>query len=121
MSIRTNAMRLAVIAAASIGMWISALNVKYRDFAFVVPFITQLGLYLSPVGFSSAVIPARWHLLYSLNPMVGVIEGFRWCVLGKTFSGDWRGLALSTLVVAAIAVTGFNFFRRTERAFADVI
>jgi lipopolysaccharide transport system permease protein len=112
---------LAVLAAGGMGSWVAALNVKYRDFAFVVPFVTQLGLYTSPVGFSSAVIPQKWRLLYSLNPMVGVIEGFRWCLLGRASAMNWTGVLVSLLVVATVAVSGFSFFRRTERSFADVI
>ena len=73
---------IAFMASLGIGVWITALNVKYRDFRYVIPFIVQLGLYVSPVGFSSSIIPERWRLLYSLNPMVGVIDGFRWCLLG---------------------------------------
>jgi lipopolysaccharide transport system permease protein len=112
---------LAVIAAAGMGAWIGALNVKYRDFAFVVPFITQLGLYVSPVGFSSSAVPEKWRLLFALNPMVAVIEGFRWCILGRAFVIDWTGLTLSLLIIVSIAATGFIYFRRTERSFADVI
>ena len=73
---------IAFLASIGIGLWITALNVKYRDFRYVIPFIVQLGLYVSPVGFSSSIIPEQWRLLYSLNPMVGVIDGFRWCLLG---------------------------------------
>ena len=73
---------IAFMASLGIGVWITALNVKYRDFRYVIPFIVQLGLYVSPVGFSSSIIPEGWRLLYSLNPMVGVIDGFRWCLLG---------------------------------------
>ena len=76
-----------------IGLWITALNVKYRDFRYVIPFIVQMGLYVSPVGFSSSVVPDQWRLLYSLNPMVGVIDGFRWCILGGESQLYWPGLA----------------------------
>ena len=75
-------MLLALLASLGPGLWITALNVKYRDFRYVIPFVVQFGLYVSPVGFSSSVIPEQWRLLYSLNPMVGVIDGFRWCILG---------------------------------------
>src|SRR5258708_15055259 len=84
-----------ITASVGIGVWITALNVKYGDFRYVIPFIVQMGLYVSPVGFSSNVIPDQWRLLYSLNPMVGVIDGFRWCLLGGQSRLYWPGLALS--------------------------
>ena len=112
---------IALLAAAGMGAWISALNVRYRDFAFVVPFIAQLGLYLSPVGFSATAVPEKWRSLYSLNPMVGVIEGFRWCLLGGNSPIHGIGFFVSLAIVAVIVVTGVAYFRRTERAFADVI
>ena len=94
--------------------------VNFRDFRFVVPFIVQFGLYLSPVGFSSDVIPERWRLLYSVNPMVGVIDGFRWALL-RDVSLNPSGFAVSLIVVAVLLVTGVRYFRHTERTFADVI
>lgn len=112
---------LALLCAAGVGVWISALNVKYRDFAFAVPFIAQLGLYVSPVGFSSSVVPERLRALYSLNPIVGVIDGFRWCLLGGATPLDPLRLGLSIGVALVLAGTGLWHFRRTERAFADVI
>ena len=112
---------LAFGAALGLGLWFAALNVKYRDFRFVVPFVLMVGLYASPIGFSSSVIPERWRLLYSLNPMVGVIEGFRWAVLGDAFSPSIEALVLSTGFVVLLLVSGIWFFRRTERSFADVI
>ena len=111
---------LALAAAFGMGLWISALMVNYRDFRFVVPFIVQFGLYLSPVGFSSDVIPERWRLLYSLNPMVGVIDGFRWALL-RDVSLNPSGLVASVMVIAALLGTGVRYFRHTERTFADVI
>jgi lipopolysaccharide transport system permease protein len=112
---------LAIIAASGIGAWVSALNVKYRDFTFIVPFVAQLGLYASPVAFSSQVIPEKWRMLYALNPMVGVIDGFRWCFLkGQTYV-YWPAVAISVGVGAVLATTGFYYFRSTERRFADVI
>lgn len=112
---------LAVCTAFGAGLWFSALNVKYRDFQHIVPFIVQFGMYISPVGFTSAVIPEKWRLLYSLNPMVGVIDGFRWAILG----GDTRlylpGIVISIVLTAAVLGFGIRFFRRTERTFADVI
>jgi len=111
----------ALIAAAGAALWIAALNVKYRDFRYVIPFAVQLGLYISPVGFSSSIVPADWRLLYSLNPMVGVIDGFRWAVLGSDSNLYLPGFLLSVLVSLAVLSSGVLFFRRTERGFADVI
>ena len=111
---------LATLAALGVGFWLSALNVKYRDFRYIVPFLVQFGLYVSPVGFSSSVVPARWRALYSLNPMVGVIDGFRWCIQG-TGSLYLPGFAVSVAVSAFLFWSGVKFFRRTERFFADFI
>jgi lipopolysaccharide transport system permease protein len=112
---------IALAAAFGAGLWISALTVKYRDFRFIVPFIVQFGLYLSPVGFSSDVVPEQWRLLYSLNPMVGVIDGFRWAILRGPDSLYWPGFLLSLAAVSLLLGTGIRYFRRTERTFADVI
>lgn len=102
-------------------LWISALNVRYRDFRYVIPFIVQFGLYVSPVGFSSSVIPAQWRLLYALNPMVGVIDGFRWCILGGESQLYLPGLAVSAIVIAVALWLGFRQFRKMENSFADLI
>jgi lipopolysaccharide transport system permease protein len=112
---------LAVLASLGPALLITALNVKYRDFRYIVPFIVQLGLYVSPVGFSSAVVPEAWRLWYSLNPVVGVIDGFRWCLLGGESRLDLPGLGLSLAVVAASLWVGLAYFRRTERSFADLM
>lgn len=113
---------LALMAAFGAGVWISALMVKYRDFRFIVPFIVQFGLYISPVGFQASIVPDKWQLLYSLNPMVGVIDGFRWCIIGgDDFAVNWGSVGLSAILVSFILLTGVTFFRRTERTFADVI
>ncbi|MBD2104414.1 ABC transporter permease [Leptolyngbya sp. FACHB-261] len=112
---------IAIAAAMGVGLWLAALNVKYRDFRYIVPFIVQFGLYISPVGFSSSVVPPQWRLLYSLNPMVGVIDGFRWAILGKDAEIYWPGFALSLGLVAFVLYTGIWYFRKTERTFADVI
>jgi lipopolysaccharide transport system permease protein len=112
---------LAFSASIGIGLWIAALMVKYRDFRFIVPFIVQFGLYLSPVGFQSSIVPERFRLLYSLNPMVGIIDGFRWSLLGAQSSLYLPALTISIVEVAAILVSGFLYFRRTELTFADVI
>jgi lipopolysaccharide transport system permease protein len=103
------------------GLWIAALNVKYRDFRYIIPFVVQLGLYVSPVGFSSAVVPAEWRLMYSINPMVGVIDGFRWAILGGNSPLYWQGFLLSLAVIAFILITGILYFRQTERKFSDLI
>ena len=110
---------VAFFAAFGAGLWLAALNVEYRDFRYVLPFIVQFGLYVSPVGFSSSVVPEKWRLLYSMNPMVGVIDGFRWAITGSSF--DWHYFSVSLAVVAVLALSGIWYFRKTERAFADVI
>lgn len=112
---------IAFAAAMGAGLWIAALNVKYRDFRIIVPFVVQFGLYISPVGFSSNIVPAQWRLLYSLNPMVGVIDGFRWAILGGDTRLYWPGFLLSLFLVLVILVTGIIYFRKTEKTFADVI
>src|SRR6267143_1650280 len=109
----------AIAASVGIGVWITALNVKYRDFRYVIPFMVQMGLYVSPVGFSSNVIPDQWRLLYSVNPMVGVIDGFRWCLLGGESRLYWPGLALSLVVAVFFAWFGIRQFRKMEKSFAD--
>jgi lipopolysaccharide transport system permease protein len=112
---------LATTAALGVGLWLSALNVKYRDFRYIVPFMVQFGLYVSPVGFSSSVVPDRWRLIYSLNPMVGVIDGFRWCIQGSGSPLYLPGFAVSVVTSAFLLWSGAKFFRRTERFFADFI
>jgi lipopolysaccharide transport system permease protein len=112
---------IALAAALGAGLWTAALNVRYRDVRFVIPFAVQLGLYVSPVGFSSALIPDAWRLLYSVNPMVGVIDGFRWAILGGEAPLYWPGVLLSVVLIAAVLATGVAYFRRTEKSFADVI
>lgn len=112
---------IAFAAAMGAGLWIAALNVKYRDFRYIIPFVVQFGLYVSPVGFSSNIVPEQWRLLYSINPMVGVIDGFRWAILGGNTQLYWPGFLLSLSLVLVILVTGIMFFRKTEKTFADVI
>jgi lipopolysaccharide transport system permease protein len=109
------------MASLGIGLWITALNVKYRDFRYVIPFVVQIGLYVSPVGFSSSIIPAQWRLLYSLNPLVGVIDGFRWCLLGGESQLYLPGLGLGLGVAVFVLWFGIRQFRRLERSFADLI
>jgi lipopolysaccharide transport system permease protein len=112
---------LALLASLGFSLWLSALNVKYRDFRYIVPFIVQFGLYVSPVGFASSVVPQKWRLLYSLNPMVGVIDGFRWAILGGDARIYWPGFLLSTALTLVVLFGGIKYFRRTERIFADII
>src|ERR1700738_4589832 len=106
---------IAFITSFGIGVWITALNVKYRDFRYVVPFIVQLGLFISPVGFSSSVIPDQWRLAYSLNPMVGVIDGFRWCLLGGESQIYWPGFAISVAIAGLFLWLGVRLCRRAEQ------
>ncbi len=112
---------IAFAASMGAGLWLAALNVKYRDFRYIVPFIVQFGLYISPVGFSSSIVPPQWRWLYSLNPMVGVIDGFRWAIIGGKSTLYLPGFTLSLGLVALLLVTGVWYFRKTERTFADVI
>jgi lipopolysaccharide transport system permease protein len=111
---------MAFLASFGISLYVTALNVKYRDFRYVIPFIVQFGLYISPVGFSSTVIPEKYRLLYSLNPMVGVIDGFRWCIIGEQ-KIYWPGFLLSNLVIVLFCFIGVSYFRKTEKTFADNI
>lgn len=112
---------LTILASLGPGLWITSLNVKYRDFRYVIPFIVQLGLYVSPVGFSSSLIPQQWQLAYSLNPLVGIIDGFRWCILGGQTPIYLPGLLLSISVTALFLWIGIVQFRKTEKSFADLI
>lgn len=112
---------IAFAASMGAGLWLASLNVQYRDFRFIVPFIVQFGLYISPVGFSSSIVPEQWRLLYSLNPMVGVIDGFRWAILGTSYDIYVPGFVLSLTLVLFFLVTGIWYFRKMERTFADVI
>jgi lipopolysaccharide transport system permease protein len=112
---------IAFAASIGVGLWLAALTVEYRDFRYIVTFIVQFGLYISPVGFSSSKIPQQWRLLYSLNPMVGVIDGFRWAILGGESGIYLPGFALSLVVVVLLLASGIWYFRKMERTFADVI
>ena len=114
-------MALAFGVAIGAGLWLCTLTVEYRDFRFIVPFIVQFGLYISPVGFSSSVVPEQWRLLYSLNPMVGVIDGFRWAILKGDAPLFWPGLLVSIALTLILCVSGIWYFRKMERTFADVI
>lgn len=112
---------MAFLASLGPGLWITALNVKYRDFRYVIPFFVQFGLYVSPVGFSSTLVPGQWRLLYSLNPVVGVIDGFRWAILGGESHLYLPGFALSWAVIAIFLWVGIRQFRKMEKRFADLI
>lgn len=110
---------MVVLASAGPALFMTALNVKYRDFRYLVPFILQFGLYISPVGFSSDIVPPPWRLWYGLNPLVGAIDGFRWCLTGGELHPG--ALLLSLAVISVLCWAGVTYFRRTERAFADLI
>ncbi len=112
---------IALCASLGAGFWLAALNVQYRDFRFVVPFIVQTGFFISPVGYSSNIVPEKLRLLYSLNPMVGVIDGFRWAILGGDSTLYWPGFLLSLGLVILVFFSGILYFRKMERTFADVI
>lgn len=114
---------LVIAFLVSIGpsLWMAAVTVKYRDLRYVIPFLVQFGLYISPVGFSSSIVPAEWRLLYALNPMVGVIDGFRWCILGGQMAIDPRSIVMSCVITGVLLWLGIRQFRRMEREFADVI
>jgi lipopolysaccharide transport system permease protein len=114
-------MALAFGSAFGAGLWLCALNVRYRDFRYIIPFIVQFGLYLSPVGFSSNVVPQNLQMLYACNPMVGVIDGFRWSLLQGKSPLNGSALITSLLITALLCVSGVRYFRRTEKTFADVI
>ncbi len=111
---------LALASALAVGLWLSALNVKYRDIRYVVPFLAQFWMYATPVAYSSQLIPEKWQWLYSLNPMTGVVEGFRWALLGKS-ALNLPFLLLSAAVVLILLVSGLYYFKRVETGFADVI
>ena len=111
---------LALLAGIGPALWAAAVIVKYRDFRFLIPFGLQFGLYVSPVGFASSVVPEKWRLLYSINPVVGVIDGFRWCIIGGDSPIYWPGFLISLLVVVFFLWLGIRTFRSTERGFADL-
>lgn len=112
---------IACAASMGVGLWLAALTVQYRDFRFIVPFIVQFGLYISPVGFSSSIVPEQWRLIYSLNPMVSVIDGFRWAILGGESQLYLPGFSLSLAIVFLLLWSGIWYFRKMEKTFADVI
>jgi lipopolysaccharide transport system permease protein len=111
---------LVVVTAAGVGLWLSALNIKYRDFRYAVPFGIQLWLFASPVVYPASLVPEKWRPLYSINPMVGAIEGFRWALLGTEIN-LWPSVGVSALFAILIVLTGAMYFRNTERFFADLV
>jgi lipopolysaccharide transport system permease protein len=112
---------LALATALGAGLWFAALNTKFRDFRYIVPFVIQFGLYISPVGFSSEIIPEKWRFLYSVNPLVAVIDAFRWAIIGGEAQIYWPGFVLSCALTVFILVTALMYFRKTEKTFSDVI
>lgn len=110
----------AVVTALAVGLWLSALNVKFRDVRYTIPFMTQLWMFATPVAYPSSLVPAQWRALYGLNPMAGVVEGFRWALLGTTAAPGGL-LVVSAFVVAALLVSGLVYFRRMEATFADTV
>ena len=111
---------LAMLTALAVGLWLTSFMVKYRDIGHLLPFLTQIWMYLTPVAYSASLIPAKWRLIYALNPVTGVIEGFRWALLGRS-QPNWGAVAVSTAVTLLILVTGLYYFRRTEKTFVDII
>ena len=111
---------LAIMTAFAVGLWLSALNVKYRDVRYVIPFLTQLWFFITPVAYANSLIPNQWRALYALNPMVGVVEGFRWSLLGKS-TGLGLFFWISVLMVIILLITGLFYFKRLEKSFADII
>ncbi|EKD55798.1 MAG: hypothetical protein ACD_59C00033G0006 [uncultured bacterium] len=112
---------LSFFTSMGFSLWLCALNVEYRDFRYIVPFIVQFGLYISPVGFGSEIVPEKWRLLYSLNPMVGVIDGFRWSISGNSCPLNPLNFFVSIAVTFIILISGIWYFRKTEKTFADFI
>jgi lipopolysaccharide transport system permease protein len=112
---------LSIGLSLGLGLLMAALNVEYRDFRYIVPFLVQMGLFVSPIAFTSADLPERWRAIYSLNPMVGIIDGFRWTILGDRVAIDPRAIVASAVITLALLVIGVWYFRRMERSFADVI
>jgi len=111
---------LAIMTAFAVGLWLSALNVKYRDVRYVIPFLTQLWFFITPVAYANSLIPNQWRALYALNPMVGVVEGFRWSLLGKS-TGLGLFFWISVLMVIILLITGLFYFKRLEKSFADIV
>ncbi|WP_448697789.1 ABC transporter permease [Mucilaginibacter sp. AW1-3] len=113
---------LSFLTSFGIGLYLTALNVKYRDFRYIIPFIVQFGMYVSPVAYSSSIVPAKWRILFDLNPMVGVIDGFRWCILGGDLNTDKQlSISISIIISFLMLIFAVRYFRKTEKTFADII
>jgi lipopolysaccharide transport system permease protein len=112
---------LAAVLALGFGLWLAALTVQYRDFRYLVPFVIQVALFVSPIAFLSATVPEPWRGLYMLNPLVGVIDGFRWSILGRAFALDPQAVITAAVIALGSLALGVWYFRRVERRFADVI
>jgi len=112
---------LSIVTALGVGLWLSALNVLYRDINYILPFLTQFWLFITPVAYPASMVPGRWKLLYALNPMTGVVDGFRWRLLGSEASAPGPMLAISAIIAIVILITGLFYFRRMERTFADTV
>jgi lipopolysaccharide transport system permease protein len=111
---------LALVTSLGVGLWLSALNVQYRDINYILPFLTQFWLFITPIAYPASMIPEKWQLLYSLNPMTGVVEGFRWALLGAN-EAPGPMIAVSSTIAILLMITGLFYFRRMERTFADEI
>ena len=107
--------------ALAVGIWAAAMTVRYRDLRHLIPFLLQLGIYVSPVGYTASIVPERWRLLYSLNPMVGIIDGYRWALLGNEFTAFLPGVLFSSLVTVLFLIFGIAYFRKVERTFVDFL
>jgi len=111
---------LTIATSTAVSLWLSALNVEYRDVRYTIPFLTQFWLFLTPIAYPSNLVPEKWRILYGLNPMAGVVEGFRWALLGKT-NVSWTIITVSVFIVMILLVGGLVYFRRMERTFADIV
>jgi lipopolysaccharide transport system permease protein len=112
---------LGLLCTAGLGFWLSALNVRFRDVQHIVPFLVQFGLYITPIGYSTSIVPERWRFWFALNPLVGIVDGFRWSLLGTSQQPYWPGVLMSLIVSTLLVASGLRFFRRTERTFADLL
>ena len=112
-------MLLALVTALGVGLWLSALNVLYRDVGYVIPFLTQFWMYITPIAYAASLVPEQWKLVYALNPMTGVVEGFRWALLGSEASAPGPMLIVSSIMAVALLISGLFYFRQMERQFAD--
>jgi lipopolysaccharide transport system permease protein len=112
---------LLLVTAIGVGLWLSSLNVLYRDIGYITPFLTQFWMFITPIAYPASMVPAKWRLLFALNPMTGVVDGFRWALLDNQASAPGSMLVVSCLIAVALLVSGLFYFRRMERQFADMI